>query len=262
MSMYWGSMEGSGLTPRQMHEQVGLLEIGRGELYLASCANILRNAYGFVQSAEANRPLDARGRPLPLYTYPAIEYLDQFDLSQKSVFEFGAGASTLYWMERARRVVSVESDRVWCQSLRPLLKPHVELRLEEGDEFPFCIEEYAERFDLIVVDGAGYRYDCATAALGKRAEGGMIVLDNADWHPQTAAVLRKAGLLQVDMSGFKPTEHHCSTTSLFLDRQFAWETIEPRQPSFAMGARRAHSSAWDRPYARRKDGQGTTLGGP
>lgn len=247
--MLWGEVNTVGVDPRLVQQRVDLVDIERSELYLAACVHIMRNVYGFTRSADASRPMDGSGRPLPLYTYPAIEYLRQFDLSQKSVFEFGAGSSTLFWMERARRVVSVESKRDWFESLKPKLKSSVELLLEEGDGFPFCIERYPERFDLIVVDGAGYRYDCAVSALTRLANGGMIILDNADWHHQTAAMLRGAGLIQVDMSGFKPSEHHCSTTSLFLHRQFDWPTIEPRQPAFAMGARQAHSSSWDKPYA-------------
>lgn len=249
--MYWHAVDTSGVDTQRVEECVNLIRIGHGELYLASCVAILRHAYGFVASTDAKRALDAHGRPMPLFTYPAIEYLVQFDLSQKSVFEFGAGASTLFWMERARRLVSVESHPDWHARLKPMIKSNVDLRLETGDNFPFCIEEYAESFDLIVIDGAGYRYDCAVTSPPKLAAGGMIILDNADWHHQTAQVLREAGLLQIDMSGFKPTEHHCSTTSLFLERSFNWPTIESRQPSFAMGARRAHSDDWDRPYARR-----------
>lgn len=44
--------------------------------------------------------VDRDGNPLPWYTYPAIEYLSQFDYGEKTIFEFGCGYSSLFWAER------------------------------------------------------------------------------------------------------------------------------------------------------------------
>lgn len=249
--MYWGQFDTAKVDISELKHNPNVLELPRGEMYLATCNHILRSQYGFVRSAEEQRPVDVRGRPIPLYTYPAIEFLDQFDYRDKSVFEYGAGSSTLYWMERARRVVSIENDPAWFDQLKSVMRSNVELCLAQGDQFPYCIERYQERFDVIVIDGAGYRYDCAVLAVECLAEGGMVILDNADWYPNCAGLLRHAGLLQVDLSGFKPTESHTSTTSLFFDRRFDFPARSNVRPRFAMGAKQAHSSEWDRPYAQR-----------
>jgi hypothetical protein len=66
--------------------------------------------YAHLQSAVRNAPVDAHGEPVPWYTYPAIDYLRQLDFSDKTVFEYGSGYSTLFWASAARRVVSVEED--------------------------------------------------------------------------------------------------------------------------------------------------------
>jgi hypothetical protein len=55
--------------------------------------------------------------------------------------------------------------------------------------------------------------------------GGMIVLDNSDWFPLTAAALRDYDLIEVDMSGFGPINDSAWTTSLFFHRSFA---VSPR----------------------------------
>ncbi len=248
--VFWGKYPADGNT-EELKRRPETIEMSRGEMCLAACTNILRHHYGMVQAAEINRPLDRAGDPLPLYTFPAIEYLTQFDYRDKAVFEYGAGNSTLFWMHRALRVVSVENNGDWYRSLGPRLLDNVDFLLEEGDGFPYCIERYAEPFDVIVIDGSGYRYDCAKVALEHLAPGGMIILDNSDWHHLTAALLKRSGLLQVDMTGFKPTEHHTSTTSLFLHREFDFKTLEARQPAFGLGSKPAHSNGWDRPYASR-----------
>lgn len=246
--VFWGRYDDR-IADQDLRQRPESIEMSRGEMCIAACMNILRHGYGVVQTADVNRPFDRNGQPLPLYTYPAIEYLTQFDYRTKRVFEYGAGSSTLFWMQRAQQLVSVDNDPHWYSMLKPRLGGHVTLHLEEADGFPYCIERYEHPFDVIVIDGSGYRYDCAEVALPHLAPGGLIVLDNADWHHHTAALLKRSGLLQVDMTGFKPTEHHTSTTSLFFHRAFDFPTLEQRQPSFGIGAKPAHSSAWDRPYA-------------
>jgi len=74
--------------------------------------------YGWLRSLRSGKPVDAEGNPLPWITYPCIDFLKQFDYSNKSVFEWGSGQSTLFWSARAKRVVSVEADPVWVERVK------------------------------------------------------------------------------------------------------------------------------------------------
>ncbi|SHI26259.1 O-methyltransferase [Ferrimonas marina] len=245
--MFWGELKPRDGNDEELARHPAVLSLSKGELYLAACSHILREDYGFVEGTNSDMPRDKQGNPIPKYTYPAIEYLTQFDYRQKRVFEFGSGGSTLFWQARAKAVTSIENNQAWYQKVMADKADNVTLLFAEGARYPQMITQLAEPFDVIVIDGAGHRYDCAQAALPFLADGGMIILDNADWHPNTAALLKQSGLLQVDMTGFKPTEHHTSTTSLFLKRDFDFPTREARQPSFGMGAKQLHSEAWDKP---------------
>jgi len=69
-------------------------------------ARILCLDYGHLNSVSKKRSIDARGEPLPWYTYPAIEYIRQLDFSDKSIFEYGSGNSTVFWSRIAARVVA------------------------------------------------------------------------------------------------------------------------------------------------------------
>ena len=60
--------------------------------------------------------VDRDGNPLPWYTYPAIEYLSQFDYGEKTIFEFGCGYSSLFWAERAAKVISIEDNPEWLKN--------------------------------------------------------------------------------------------------------------------------------------------------
>ncbi|MFQ5635406.1 MAG: O-methyltransferase [Gammaproteobacteria bacterium] len=244
---YWGFAVPNQNQTHDLGLDPNLIGMSRSEMFLASCTNILRNTYGFMESVEIGAAVDHRGQPLPLYTYPAIEYLVQLDVGDKRVFEFGSGGSTIFWMKRAGEVVTVENNRDWCDKLSPQLNERVRLIYAEGDDFPRTIRDADGEFDVIIVDGAGYRYDCAAEAVAKLARGGLIVLDNSDWHPNTAALLKQSGLLQVDMTGFKPSYSHTSTTSLFFHREFDFPAIGDRQPAYGMGAKCLHSVEWDKP---------------
>ncbi|MGH9307724.1 MAG: class I SAM-dependent methyltransferase, partial [Vicinamibacterales bacterium] len=178
--------------------------------------------------------VDRSGRPVPWYTYPAIEYLQQFDFSQSRVFEYGSGNSTLFWTERAAQVVSVEDDERWYANIRPRLGANCTLVLEPDlDRFVDVITRFPERFDIIVVDGPARgqtRLKCAARALECLRPGGLIILDNSDWLPRSARLLRGTGLLQVDMSGFIPLGGHTQTTSFFFDRTCELRPRDGRQP--------------------------------
>jgi hypothetical protein len=178
-------------------------------------ARTLARDYGFSRSAHERRAVDAAGAPLPWYTYPAIEYLRQFDFSACAVFEYGAGNSTRFWAARAGRVCAVENDLQWHGELSAQL-PSVRLyHCADRDEYVNCIAREGGRFDIIVIDGR-WRRRCALQAPDYLRAGGIIVLDNGDRHPDAAQALRAAGMLQVDFSGFGPINAYTWTTSIFV----------------------------------------------
>ena len=218
--------------------------------------------YGHLRSAATLRSVDAEGCPVPWYTYPAIEYLRQLDFQGKTVFEYGSGFSTLFWAASAHSVVSVEDDEKWYSILAPQLPANCALTLEtDVARLVEVIHRYPDGFDVIVVDGPARgrtRLKCCRAALQHLRPGGLIILDNSDWLPESARVLRESGLIQVDMTGFAPIVGQTQTTSLFFDRGFVtrpkgsrlpqpgpgaaaknWEAIaQPAEPSIEFGGER------------------------
>jgi hypothetical protein len=160
--------------------------------------------------------VDADGRPIPWYTYPSIEYLRQFDFSQAAVFEYGSGNSSLFWAERAREVVSVEANPAWFDYVSKASSPNQTVLLrKQKNAYVGSLGQQGRLFDVIVIDGE-WRLSCAAAAPSALTPGGMIVLDNSDWFPECARLLRAAGLFETDFSGFGPINSYTWTTSLFI----------------------------------------------
>jgi tetratricopeptide (TPR) repeat protein len=189
-------------------------------------------------------PVDAEGRPVPLYTYPCIAYLSQIDWRERVVFEYGGGHSTLFWAARARRVYTVEHDADWHAHLARRIPANVTLRHAAGAAYAQAINDLPEAPDIIVVDGVDRRL-CAEAAKAFVPPHGLAILDNGEWHPETAATLRAADLIQVDFAGLKPGEMFMSTTSLFLGRAFSPKPATDQMPAVPTGGRLILSQ-WDR----------------
>jgi hypothetical protein len=178
--------------------------------------NYLEQVQGGRRAFKSKIPCDSEGSPLPWYTYPAIEYLRQLDFSRCSVFEYGSGNSSRFWAEHARSVASVESDPQWYRFSSSDLPANLEVVLRTGcKEYVQAIPRDGTRFDVIVIDGM-YRYDCAVESVHRIREGGMILLDNSDWFPETARLLRDAGLSQVDFIGAGPVNSYAWCTSVFF----------------------------------------------
>jgi len=57
---------------------------------------ILSRSYGQFRSMQRWECIDADTKPVPWYTYPAIEYIRQLIFTDKAVFEYGSGHSTLF----------------------------------------------------------------------------------------------------------------------------------------------------------------------
>lgn len=219
----------------------------------AQVCKILLLDQAYFASARDGQIRDQRQNYLPWFTYPAIEALQNWDLSDKRVFEWGSGYSTLFWASRAKEVVSVEHNRSWYEKIHDLAPSNVRLTLapidKKEDYHPSAelreqFDAYAgaidETFQIIVIDGyakSRVRYQCARKALPHLDANGLVILDNSDWLPASAMFLRQAGLIEVDLSGPVPGNNYSQTTSFFFTREFDFQPASQRQPRIPIGGK-------------------------
>lgn len=218
------------------------------EIYLQKIGKIIAEDYGFAKAAEVGFPVDKNGNALPLYTYPAIEYLSSLDFENKKIFEFGSGQSTLYWLGSGANVTSVESDEKWVKKLSEDLekfKNHHQYIYEKTDDgYINSILKFPDSyFDVIVIDGIPSRYLCAKNVISKVKKDGMVILDNSDWYPRTAAFLKEnLNFIQVDFYGLRPSRDNAAVTSIFFSRESNFKTKSGKQPEYAIGGKEKNSS--------------------
>ena len=213
-----------------------------------------REEFGIERSIDEKVCLDKDNNPIPWYTYPAIEYLSQFDYSDKEIFEFGCGYSSLFWARRAKKVISIEDNLKWFDKWKSEFKElNLDIRWrDEGEIYENAIFEDKNKYDVIVVDGKR-RWQCAEVAVKSLTDGGMIILDDSDRintseeYVKAVDFLKKANMLQVDFYGFCPMNNYTKTTSIFFNRNFNFESLYKVQPINGWG------NLWSKSRKDRKD---------
>ena len=186
--------------------------------HLPSGINYLESS-GWINSLGLGKPLNHELQPVPWYTYPAIEFLENKLEKNFRIFEFGSGNSTLWFSEKVFQVVSVENDSNWFSYLQEELPNNVQLHLIEHEEkYAAHILDYPENyFDLIAIDGIN-RNKCAELALSRLKEDGLIIFDNTDNRSFDEGVefLSSNGLKRIDFYGLIPSYTYKNCTSIFF----------------------------------------------
>jgi predicted O-methyltransferase YrrM len=174
---------------------------------------------------------------VPWWTYRAIGEIEQWLAARPRparVFEYGAGASTVWLARRCAEVVSVEHDpsfavvmegllaevpnaRVLLRPPTPATRPVVPSAKEgyaglDFTSYVAAIDEVDGDFDLVVVDGRA-REACLTRALPRLTGGGIIVVDNTRRRRYRRAIAA-APVVELRLPGLTPTLPYPDQTSV------------------------------------------------
>jgi len=229
-------MQSGNLERKSMLNRIAQILLPRKILAMYKNYKTLSVEFGQYKTIARWDCVDKNDAPIPWYTYPAIEYLNQLDFSNKTVFEYGSGNSTRFWSEICEKLVSVEDNEEWYKKIKVKLPNKVDYHLlQEKTEFVQSIYNYPYKFDIILIDGS-HRYECAVAAISKLRDDGFIILDNSDWEAKTSELLRKFDFIEVDMSGFGPINGYTWTTSFYFRRNVSLKTAHAFQPNYGIGS--------------------------
>ena len=167
------------------------------------------------------RAVDRKGKPIPWYTYPAIDFLYQRNYEGKSVLEFGSGQSTLWWASRAKSVLSIEEDPDWFTRMWTQVPGNVELQCigTNISTIESFLKSRGAKFDVIVVDG-NLRREVAALSFPYLLPGGALILDNSEGYGFYDEI-RHRSCRKIDFFGFAPGVmlRHC-TSIVFVDDCF------------------------------------------
>jgi precorrin-6B methylase 2 len=177
----------------------------------------------------------------PWITYEARVFLERLLQPGMAVMEYGCGGSSLFFMERGARLVSVEHDPAWHRQVRDEIE---KCGLENGEvhlaplatldaanpysdvncrEYISFIDRFPDAsFDLILIDGEA-RVACFYRAGAKLKTGGWLVLDNSERAEYAAIHRRLAEMNWKKASFFGPVPYN----SEFGETAF-WQKPDPR----------------------------------
>lgn len=135
----------------------------------------------------------------PWYVKPFLDVLASMDLSGKDVFEYGGGASTLWWASKANSVTSVDANQMYVDAVNNEIKhrgfTNAKILYAHHPEVYINDVNYGW-YDIIVIDGH-YRDECIQPSLKRLKPNGILIFDN--WqqpsvhmaHPQLVEILEK-----------------------------------------------------------------------
>ncbi|PJI94718.1 class I SAM-dependent methyltransferase [Luteimicrobium subarcticum] len=175
-----------------------------------------------------NLPRTLRSRRMPLdvglpwLAFAVIRRLDEIVGPQTTVFEFGGGGSTVWFAQRAGKVVTVEHDTEWASLLTERFAdvPNVEIRHVAApggdyDAYVAAVDDLPdESVDLVVVDGRS-RVRCATAAMSKVRPGGHLALDDSQRPYYRAAHERLSSWPHETIEGLAPYKFDFGHTTIW-----------------------------------------------
>lgn len=193
-------------------------------------------------------PLDEKK---PWLTFNAIDFITANTPKTGRVFEYGGGGSTLYFLDHASEVVTVEHDQQWFHFLEKkinaqdskrwcgnLVLPEeltsaVQLDEAEPEHYysadrnfknatfklysTFICRYDDEYFDIVLIDGRA-RTSCLHHAMLKVKIGGYLVLDNAErkyYLQENKAKLDERFELLIDQPGPVPYSPQFSKTAIW-----------------------------------------------
>jgi hypothetical protein len=136
-----------------------------------------------------------------------VEFCNQHLNKSMTVLEFGSGRSSAWFAQRVEKLISIEQDESWYQSVKTKLEQenvtNINLRLilldhpyseperdvyEPLPSYVAVLEEFAdESLDFVIVDGH-YRTNCTRKSINKIKPGGYLLIDDTNMWPSLDAL--------------------------------------------------------------------------
>ena len=138
-------------------------------LHQSPVSALLRAARKVLHLFQPNRPSLAFG---------AVGFLEEAINNKSIIIEWGSGRSTLWFYQRVKQVISIESDKSWFDFVRKKLPPQgiISYEKEKASYINVGCSKVSSA-NLILIDGK-HREECFTAAWQRAGKDTWIVLDD------------------------------------------------------------------------------------
>lgn len=169
--------------------------------------------YSFVKEAPHWRTHDLEGRTMPWWTRPSLEWLASLPLKELTIFEYGCGISSMWFIHNVFASFGVDHNVDWLPD-------------EDGYWYTTSKKEYINspghidaalrKYDLIIIDGI-HRDECTEYALQWLKPGAYLICDNFEQASADLAHWPKTRELTKNMpfTLYKEPSHYDWVTAVF-----------------------------------------------
>lgn len=175
---------------------------------------------GWFRSLDSGESVNKFGEPIPWFTYPAIDFLKERLNKNMTVFEYGSGSSTLFFADRVKEIISLETDKSWFEKIKSKLPSNASIILFDENNsaisYSNVIDSLNKKFDIIIVD-AIERNEVLLSSINYLKEDGVIILDNSDRdeYRSTSDELKKFHFKRIDFWGIQAAYLNKTCTTIF-----------------------------------------------
>ena len=187
----------------------------------SKCLSLMNNGYlkdiGWINSEKAGLPVDANNNPLTWYSYSHIQFTAPYITKEISIFEFGAGYSTLYYSSKVKKVTSIDYNINWINILRKKIPDNVVIsHYDLGKGYENAIKQFNKTFYIIIIDGKN-RKECIKNSIENINKNGLFTLDTPEreHHRDEIPFLKKRGYKKIDFWGITQGYIHNKYTTIF-----------------------------------------------
>jgi len=150
--------------------------------------------------------------------FTIIKFLEDRLKSHNVLFEFGSGASTLFYARLVKQVVSIEYDQSWFSLIKNRVPENATVLFrEENYDGSYCrsIKETDQLYDVVIVDGRD-RVNCVIQSLDSLSDEGVVLLDDSqrEQYQEALVYAKKGGFRELPLEGMKPTGVGFDRTSI------------------------------------------------
>lgn len=130
---------------------------------------------------------DKHGFVYPWWSEDFIRIIENWNMKNMKVFEWGSGYSTLWFANRCEHITSIEYDKKWFNLCKEFSKKfsidnkitmHLIDYADGTDRYVNSIDMTNDIYDVIIIDGRN-RCSCANSALKHCKSGTLIILDDS-----------------------------------------------------------------------------------
>lgn len=174
---------------------------------------------GWFNSFVSKQSVDLLNNSIPWLTYSAIDFLKGRLNKEMRVFEYGCGASTIWWAARVGNVTACEHNLTWVKHVSKQLPDNasiIHVDLSKGINYATQVEETSTKYHVIVIDSRD-RINCAKSAVKALAPTGVIIWDDSQrsYDDEGKEFILKQGFKKLEFTGMSPIVKDKNETTIF-----------------------------------------------